>query len=147
MTLTAGGGHPYTVGTWEAETVHPTRVLIVDEHQAVRQALEARLCQAGGVEVVGCTGCWEEGIHLVDECAPDVILMETKRSDGKGLSALRELGDKYPHIPVLVLTSYPDPQEQREALETGAAGYLLKEIGSDHLVREIHAAVRPPAAI
>lgn len=119
------------------------RVLIIDDHDAVRQALEARLRSAQGVEVVGCTGCWQEGVHMAVEHLPDVILMETKRSDGQGLAALRRLRAECPRACVVVLTSYPDPEERRQALQAGAVRYLLKEIGSSFLVQEIHTLIRP----
>ena len=124
-----------------------TRVLIVDDHDAVRQALETRLRSAEDVEVVGCTGRCEESLRIAAECDPDVVLLETKRSDGQGLAVLEQLTVDCPHIRVVVLTSYPDPQERLEAMRMGAVRYLLKEIGSDHLVRELHAVTAPRAAI
>ncbi len=124
-----------------------TRVLIIDEHEAVRQALEARLRSAEGVEVVGCTGSWQEGVHMAAEHAPDVVLLEIKRSDGQGMAALRRMKAECPYTCVVVLTSYPDPEERREALRAGAARYLLKDIGSSYLVRELRAVTRPRAPI
>ncbi len=117
------------------------RVLIIDDHDAVRQALEACLRACGDVEVVGCTGSWQEGILLAVERAPDVVLLEVKRADGQGLAALRRLRAECPSTPVVVLTSYPDAVERREALRAGAARYLLKEIGSASLVGEIFSLV------
>lgn len=123
------------------------RVLIIDDHDAVRQALEARLCSAEGVEIVGCTGCWQEGVLLAVEKAPDVVILETKRSDGQGMAALRRLKAECPGAQAVVLTSYPDPEERRQAFQAGAVRYLLKEIDSAHLVREIQSLRRPRAAI
>lgn len=124
-----------------------TRVLIIDEHETVRQALETRLRSIKDVEVVGCTGCWQEGVHLAVEHAPDVVLLEVKRSDGQGIVALRRLKAECPYVCVVVLTSYPDPAEQQEALQAGAALYLLKDIGSSYLVQEIRKVARPQAPI
>ncbi len=123
------------------------RVLIIDDHDAVRQALEARLRSAAGVEIVGCTGCWQEGVLLAAEKAPDVVILETKRSDGQGMAALRRLKAECPSVQAIVLTSYPDPEERRQALQAGASRYLLKEIDSSRLVQEIHSLLRPRAAI
>jgi DNA-binding NarL/FixJ family response regulator len=127
--------------------VRQLRVLIIDEHEKVRQALEARLQTANDMEVVGCTGCWQEGIHQAVEHVADVVLLETKRSDEQGMAALRRLQAECPYTYVVVLTSYPDPKEKVEALEAGASRYLLKEIGSDYLLQEIRDVVRPRAAI
>lgn len=121
----------------------PIRVLIIDDHDAVRQALEARLRSAGGVEIVGCTGCWQEGVLWAVEKAPDVVILETKRSDGQGIAALHRLKAECPGLHAVVLTSYPDPEERRQALQAGASRYLLKEIDSSRLVQEIHSLLRP----
>ncbi len=123
------------------------RVLIIDDHDSVRQALEARLRAAAGVEIVGCTGCWQEGVLLAVERAPDEVILETKRSDGQGMAALRRLKAECPGAQAVVLTSYPDPEERRQALPAGASRYLLKEIDSSQLVQGIHALLRPRAAI
>ena len=124
-----------------------TRVLIIDEHDRVRRALQERLRSAGDIEIVGCTGCWQEGVFLAAEKGPDVVLLETKRSDGQGMVALHRLRDECPQSCIIVLTSYPEPDEQAKALQAGAVRYLLKDIGSDGLVREIHAVVPPHAPI
>jgi two-component system, NarL family, response regulator DevR len=125
----------------------PTRLLIIDDHDEVREALEARLRSAAGVEVVGCTGCWETGLQEAVKLEPDVILLETKRVDGRGLEALRCLTDECPWLSVVVLTSYPDAEEQTKARQDGAVRYLLKDINTSQLVREIRAATRPQAMI
>ncbi|HHS96422.1 MAG TPA: response regulator transcription factor [Chloroflexi bacterium] len=124
--------------------VRRIRVLIIDEHEAVRRALATRLQRVEGIEVVGSTARWQEGVHMAVERLPDVILLEVKRSDGQGLVALRRLRDECPLSRIVVLTSYPDPDERREALRLGAVRYLLKDIGSDHLVREIRSLAPAP---
>lgn len=124
-----------------------TRILIIDEHKAVRQALEERLAAAGDLEVIGCTGCWQEGLRLAVQCSPDVILLETKRSDGEGLMAIYQIRAAWPAACIVVLTSYPEPNERQEVLQAGAARYLLKEIGSESLVQEIRDLARPHAPI
>ena len=125
----------------------PTRLLIIDDHDAVREALEARLQTAFEVEIVGCTGCWETGLQETVRLKPDVVLLETKRTDGQGLEALRCLTEQCPYISIVVLTSYPDAKEQIEAQRMGAVRYILKDIDTPQLVREIQASVRPQAMI
>ena len=119
----------------------PARLFIIDDHDAVREALEVRLNAAAGLEVVGCTGCWETGLQEAINKKPDVVLLETKRADGQGLEALRCLSEQCPSTNIVVLTSYPDADEQEKALQAGAARYLLKDIDTPQLVREIEAAV------
>jgi DNA-binding NarL/FixJ family response regulator len=125
----------------------PARLLIIDDHDVVREALEARLRDADELEVVGCTGCWRTGLRDAVELEPDVVLLETKRADGQGLTALRRLTEQCPRTSIIVLTSYPDAEEQTEAGRIGAQSYVLKDIDTPHLVREIQAAVRPQAMI
>ena len=125
----------------------PTRLLIIDDHDAVREALETRLRIAPDVEIVGCTGCWRTGLRDAARLKPDVVLLEIKRADGQGLDALRCLVEECPHTGVVVLTSYPDADERAEALRVGAVRYVLKEIDTPQLMREIQAAVRPQAMI
>ena len=78
---------------------------------------------------------------------PDVVLLETKRADGQGLTALRRLTEQCPRTRIIVLTSYPDAEEQTEAGRIGAQSYILKDIDTSQLVREIQAAVRLQAMI
>ncbi len=125
----------------------PTRLLIIDDHDAVREALEARLRTAAGVEIVGCTGCWKTGLRDAARLKPDVVLLETKRADRQGLEALRCLTKQCPNTNVVVLTSYPDAEEQMEARRMGAARYVLKDIDTPQLVHEIQTAARPQAMI
>ena len=117
--------------------MEPIRMLIIDDHDDVREALEARLDATPDVEVVGCTGCWETGLSKALALEPDVVLLETKRSDGEGLKALACLTDQCASADVLVLTSYADAEERAAARSNGAVRYLLKEIDTKQLVREI----------
>jgi DNA-binding NarL/FixJ family response regulator len=125
----------------------PARLLIIDDHDVVREALEARLRDADELEVVGCTGCWRTGLRDAVRLKPDVVLLETKRADGQGLTALRRLTEQCPRTSIIVLTSYPDVEEQTAAGRIGAQSYVLKDIDTPQLVREIQAAVRPQAMI
>ena len=122
------------------------RLLIIDDHDAVREALQAQLRAAARVDIVGCTGCWKTGLQEALRLQPDVLLLETKRTDGQGLEALRSLTQQCPHTSVIVLTSYPDTEEERETRSLGVARYILKDIDTPQLVREIQAALRPPVA-
>jgi len=117
--------------------MEPTRLLIIDDHQDVRDALKARLNAASGIEVVGCTGCWKDGLDAALELGPDVVLLETKRQDGQGLEALACLTEQCPATDVMVLTSYVDRDEHLKARSRGAVRYLLKDIDTAQLVRAI----------
>lgn len=121
-----------------------TRLLIIDEHEAVRRALVSRLQQTGELDVVGSTGSSEEGLWQVDVLRPNVVLLETKRSDGAGLEMCRRIVRSHPDTTVIVLTSYDDEDERQAAYMAGAARYILKDIDSAHLLREILNSNPPP---
>lgn len=125
----------------------PTRVLIIDDHDAVREALRDSLQAMPGIEIVGCAGDWGNGLQEALLLKPDVVILETKRVDGEGLVALQRLTEACPFASVIVLTSYPDLEEQVAALNMGVVRYLLKNIDTPQLVREIQAAVRPRAMV
>jgi NarL family two-component system response regulator LiaR len=117
--------------------MNPTRLLIVDDHEDVREALESRLDAAPEIDVIGCTGCWETGLEEALEMRPDVVLLETKRADGQGLGALKCLVEGCPGADVIVLTSYADAEERATARSVGAVRYLLKDIDTAQLLSEI----------
>ncbi len=113
------------------------RIFIVDERPAVRLALVDRLSQAPGIEVIGHTGDAADVAAKVAEGQPDVVLVEVKRSDGMGLEIIRQV-TSLEHAPrALVLTSYVSEWEHEAARRAGASGYLLKEIDSEELIRQI----------
>jgi len=99
--------------------------------------LVSRLQQTGELEVVGSTGSSEEGLLQVDALSPSIVLLETKRSDGTGLETCRRIAHSHPDTTVIVLTSYADEEERQAAFMAGAASYVLKDIGSAQLLREI----------
>jgi DNA-binding NarL/FixJ family response regulator len=114
-----------------------TRLLIIDEHRAVRQALVSRLQQTGRLQVVASTGSAEEGLLQVEALRPNIVLLETKRSDGTGLETCRRIARSHPDTTVIVLTSYDDEDERQAAYMAGATRYLLKDIDSTRLVYEL----------
>lgn len=121
-----------------------TRLLIIDEHRAVRQALVSRLQQTGRLEVVGSTGSAQEGLLQVEALRPNIVLLETKRSDGTGLETCRRIARSHPDTVVIVLTSYDDEDERQAAYMAGATRYLLKDIDSTQLMYEILNSESPP---
>ncbi len=121
------------------------RIFIIDDHEVVRQALTARLNAAEGMTVVGETGDAEQGLLQARALRPHVVLVETKRGDGRGLE-LVSLIARYGGARVIVLTSYPSEWERWAAYRAGAACYLLKDIGSPQLIEQIRAVAQPSTA-
>lgn len=117
------------------------RVLIIDEHPAVCQALVTRLNAVTSIEVVGSASTYEAGLAGAGVLKPDVILLELKSSGENEIEPLKAISGLLVRGPagVIVLTSYLDEAERRGALKAGARRYLLKDIDSTRLVGEIEA--------
>jgi DNA-binding NarL/FixJ family response regulator len=115
----------------------PIKVYVVDNHEDVRRALVARLCTTPDLVVVGDTGEAEKALQEVKDLRPDVVLVETKRGDGRGLEIVNWIAHSGVGAHILVLTSYPSDWEEWAAHRAGAAYYLLKDIDSPRLVEEI----------
>jgi len=105
-----------------------------------------RLCSASGILVVGETADAEDGLLEVQALRPDVVLVETKRADGRGLEIVSWIAQCGLSAKVVVLTSYPSEWERWAAQRAGASLYLLKDIGSPSLVEQIRAVTRPGPA-
>lgn len=123
--------------------MNPLKVYLIDDHDAVREALMVRLCSAADILVVGETGDAEEGLLEVRALRPDVVIVETKRADGRGLEIVNWVAQCGLGVKVVVLTSYPTEWERWAAHRAGAAIYLLKDIGSPSLVEQVRSVTRP----
>ena len=124
----------------------PIRVLVVDDHEIVRQGLTAVLADAPEITVVGEAGTGAEAVRLAADQQPDVVLMDLVLPDIDGIEATRQILAAEGPVQVLVLTSFGDDWRVRGAIEAGAIGYLLKDVRKSDLVRAIEdAAVGRPA--
>ena len=113
------------------------RVLLVDDHEVVRQGVKALLEAQDSVTVVGEAGSASDAVRRVGYDSPDVVVMDVRLPDGSGVDACREIRSRFPNVKVLMLTSYADEEALVSAIMAGAAGYVLKRIDSDELVRSI----------
>jgi two-component system response regulator DevR len=131
------------IGSQEARrAVRKIKLLIIDDRETVRQALEDRLSQAPEIELVGSVGSTEEGLRAVHAFLPDVVLLEIKMADGSGVDACRRITEAAPLANVIVLTSFMDEAERQAAFQAGASSYVLKDIDSQRLIRAIEAVRR-----
>lgn len=114
------------------------KVLIVDDHQVVREGLRAVLTSGRtNVHVVGDAPDGAEGVRLASELRPDVVLMDLQMPRMDGVEATRKIRALKPAPPVLVLTTFADEPRIRDAIQAGAIGYLLKDVRKDELVRAV----------
>lgn len=113
------------------------RILLVDDHQMVRQGLVFFLSYQPDLEVVGQASDGIEAIKLADLLEPDVVLMDIVMPEMDGLSALKIIKDRHPNTEILVLTSFIDDEKVLSAIQCGAAGYLKKDVNPPELARAI----------
>jgi signal transduction histidine kinase len=104
----------------------PGRVLLVDDHPAVRRVLRSLLEEVGGWEVVGEADSGEAALPLVEQLTPDVVLMDCRMPGQGGVAATREIVRRWPKVAVVAHTAYADETYVREMVAAGARGYVLK---------------------
>ncbi len=110
-----------------------TKLVVIDDHEALRGALEAMLGQAG-FEVVGAAGNMAAGLDLVEHAAPDVALVDIRLPDGSGIDLTRRLLQRQPDLAVVLYTGDSDADLLYEGLDSGARGYALKAGSFDELL-------------
>lgn len=116
-----------------------TTVLLAEDHLITRQGICRLLEGEKNIKVVGEAGDGEEAVRLASELKPDVVVMDVAMPKLNGIQATRQIKLLHPNIAVLTLTAYDDDEYVFGLLEAGAAGYLLKTVGGDELVRAISA--------
>jgi len=122
------------------------RVLIVDDHEIVREGLQTLLSEEADFEIVGMTGNGAEAVTLAEARKPDVIVMDLVMPGLDGIEATRRIVASNPEARVLVLTTFADDQRVREAIQAGATGYLLKDVLKPDLLRALRdAAIGRPS--
>jgi len=120
----------------------PIRVLLVDDHQMVREGLRFFLSTQPGITVVGEAVTGEEAVQLADTLAPDIVLMDILLPGMSGIAAIRSIHIAHPDTDIIALSSFIDDTKVREAIQAGAAGYLMKDVDPVELADAIHASRR-----
>ena len=120
----------------------PLRILVVDDHEVVRQGLVALLDRREGFEVVAEAGSVAEAIAMAHRFEPDIVILDVRLPDGSGVEACREIRSERPATKIVMLTSYPDEEAVLSAIVAGASGYLLKQIRARDLVSALEAVGR-----
>ena len=120
----------------------PFRILVVDDHEVVRQGLVALLDRRPNFQVVAEAGTVEEALAQAHLHQPDIVIMDVRLPDGSGVEACREIRADLPDTRVVMLTSFPDDEAVLSAIVAGAAGYLLKQIRARDLIAGLEAVGR-----
>lgn len=114
-------------------------VLLVDDHEVVRLGLMTLLEDIPWVNIVGEAGSAAEAIAEVDAWRPDVVVMDIRMPGESGIDACREIRQRWPETKVIMLTSYTDDDLIFQALQAGANGYVLKQVGNRPLIDALRA--------
>jgi NarL family two-component system response regulator LiaR len=124
------------------------RVMTVDDHEILRGGIRFLLLAFDDIELVGEAHSGEEALRLCDQVQPDVVLMDIMMPGMDGVETTKALRKQYPHVQVLVLTSFHNGDLVHSVMQAGAVGYLLKGVSMDELAEAIRAtyAGRPTLA-
>ena len=117
-------------------------LLVVDDHEVVRQGLVALIGRRPGFQVVGQAGTVAEAVESARRFQPDLVIMDVRLPDGSGIEACREIRADLPGTRVVMLTSYPDEDAVLSAIVAGASGYLLKQVRARDLIAALETVAR-----
>lgn len=118
------------------------RILLVDDHEVVRLGMKALLEHHPNFKVVAEAATEEDAVAQATDHTPDVVVMDIRLARGSGIDACAAIKRKMPATKVIMLTSYAEDELLFSAIRAGASGYVLKQIGSNELIRTIEGAAR-----
>jgi DNA-binding NarL/FixJ family response regulator len=123
------------------------RILVADDHPLTRDGIKAALALDADFEVVAEAGDGQEAVDLAEEVKPDVVLMDVRMPVLGGIRATQTISRTVPSARVVMLTVEETQARVGEAIQAGAAGYLLKDIDAHELARAVHLAAEGSAVI
>jgi DNA-binding NarL/FixJ family response regulator len=119
-------------------------VLLVDDHELIRQGLRRSFERDGDFEVVGEAGSIADAERLLRITQPEVVVLDVRLPDGSGLKLAATARERYPHLGIVMLTMYAGDEQLFAALEAGASAFVPKNAPSDDVVEAArHAATTP----
>ncbi len=123
------------------------RIILVDDHEVVRLGLKSLWERNQQFGVVGEAGSAREAVEQVAALQPDVVVMDIRLPGTSGIEACEEIVNRFPGTKVIMLTSYAEDEMLFAAIRAGASGYILKQIGSEDLVKALEAVSRGEALL
>ena len=115
----------------------PLRILLVDDHEVVRDGVKALLQATDDIIVTAEASSVREAVDEADRARPDVVVMDVRLADGSGIEATREIRARHPKTAIIMLTSFADDEALFASIMAGASGYVLKQVKGGELVRAI----------
>jgi DNA-binding NarL/FixJ family response regulator len=116
------------------------RILLVDDHEMVREGLMVFLSTQSDFEVIGQANSGEKAIESVRNQVPDIVLMDLVMPGMDGIQATFKIKESYPHVEVIALTSYIDDEKVVDAIRAGISGYVMKDVNPLELAYAIRTA-------
>ncbi len=123
------------------------RLLIIDDHEMVREGLKAMLVTEPDFSIVGDAANAEQAFDLVERLHPDVVLLDVRLPGISGVEVCSTLTERYPETAVIILTTFTDENLVARCIQAGARGFIVKDIERFDLKRSIRAVARGEAAI
>jgi len=123
------------------------RLMIIDDHEMVREGLKAILVTEPDFSIVGLAANAEEALILIERLHPDVALLDVRLPGVSGIEVCRIVTEQYPETAVIILTTFTDEQIIAQSIQAGAKGFILKDVERFDLKRAIRAVARGEAAI
>ena len=123
------------------------RLLIIDDHEMVREGLKAMLSAEPDFSIVGDAANGEEAFALIERLRPDIILLDVRLPGTSGIEVCRAVTERYPETAVIILTTFTDESLVEQCIKAGARGFIVKDIERFDLKRSIRAVARGEAAI
>jgi DNA-binding NarL/FixJ family response regulator len=122
--------------------MNPIRVVVADDHRLFRAGLRAILQDTAGIEVIGEATDGHEALAVTARERPDVLLLDISMPGMNGLETARRMADEFPEVRVVILSMHATEQYVAQALQAGAAGYLLKDAAPTELETALRAVAR-----
>jgi two-component system response regulator DevR len=123
------------------------RLLIVDDHEMVREGLKAILVSEPDFSIVGEAASAEQALELTERLQPDIALVDIRLPGTNGIELCRIINERYPQTAVIILTTFTDESLVAQCIQAGARGFIVKDIERLDLKRSIRAVARGEAAI
>jgi len=125
----------------------PIRLMLVDDHQMVRDGLKVFLSIYDDVDIVAEATDGKQAVDLCARVVPDVILMDILLPELDGPAATRRIRENFPQIQIIALSNFADEERVQSMIQAGAIGYLLKDVHADQLISAIRDAYKGQSTI
>ncbi|MFC6182571.1 response regulator [Lactiplantibacillus daowaiensis] len=123
------------------------KVMLVDDHQLLREGLKTILETTNDFEVVAEATDGQQGLDALAKVTPDIIILDIRMQPMDGITMLRQLRAQQNQVPVVVLTTFDDQAPIQQAMQLGAKGYLLKDATRETIIQTLHNALNGQVAL